>query len=84
MNTQTISQAIQSHPVFQTGIGDVGHAGVRQALAEFLTAWGSEYRLRDSAASGSGQMLRTAATDTERVDQLLAQAAAGIGQGGRE
>ncbi|QIK62557.1 hypothetical protein G7068_04540 [Leucobacter viscericola] len=67
-NASTIGSAITSLPVRHLNNGDLGHAGVAAALTGFRDAWVTELALRKKAA-----------TDTERVDTLLANAAARIG-----
>ncbi|WP_211373388.1 hypothetical protein [Agromyces italicus] len=79
VNAGVIGQAIAGHPVHRLISGDVGHAGVAAAVTAFREAWAGEYRLRQQAADEASQMLQGAATDTERVDALLAQAIAQIG-----
>ncbi|WP_157002697.1 hypothetical protein [Agromyces laixinhei] len=79
MNAGLIGQAISTHPVFRLAPGDIGHAGVASALTAFREAWSGEFRLRGQAADDAGRLLQGAAGDTERVDALLAEAAAGLG-----
>ncbi len=78
-NAATIGSAIGSHPVNQLAGGDYGHAGVAAAVEGFREAWASELRLRQRASSDAAVLLRGAVSDTERVDALLARAAAGMG-----
>lgn len=81
MNAGLIRQAISIHPVFRLAPGDIGHTGVAAALTAFREAWSAEFRLRGQAADDAGRLLQGAAGDTERVDALLAQAAARMSSG---
>lgn len=74
-NATTICSAIGKHPVHQLAGGDFGHAGVAAAVAAFQKTWAGELMLRQKAAEGASRFLRTAASDTDRVDVLLARAA---------
>lgn len=78
-NADTIAAAISRHPVHQLNAGDIGHAGVAAALTSFREAWTHEFQIRKHAADEAGRMLQGAANDSERVDTLLAQAIAQIG-----
>ncbi|ODA90063.1 hypothetical protein ATY41_03300 [Leifsonia xyli subsp. xyli] len=74
-NTGIIEHAITTHPVHQLTVGDIGHAGVAAALNQFREASTAELRLRQQGTIQGEQILTAAASDTERVDTLLAQAA---------
>lgn len=78
-NAGIIETAIGNHPIRHLSAGDFGHAGVSAAVAGFRNAWVGEFSLRQRAAQGSAQFLNTAASDTERIDRLLAAAASKLG-----
>ena len=78
-NAGIIESAIGRHPIHHLSGGDFGHADVAAAVASFRNAWMGEFSLRQRTARGSAQFLTTAAADTERVDRLLAEAAAKLG-----
>ncbi|MGO2141751.1 MAG: hypothetical protein ACTH30_15235 [Leucobacter sp.] len=80
-NAATIGSAIAAHPVYQIRSGDLGHAGVAGALDAFRSGWAAELQLRAQATQQAAQLLNGAAADTERVDQLLANAASRLGTG---
>lgn len=79
-NASTIAGAISNNPLFALSGGDLGHAGLVSALTAFRSTWSTELRLRNRAATDASSLLSTAASDTERVDALLAQAAGRLGQ----
>ena len=79
INAATIGSAIGTHPVSQLAGGDYGNAGVAAAVAGFREAWSNELRLRQQATTEAAALLRGAAADTDRLDALLARAAAGMG-----
>lgn len=74
-NTGIIGHAITTHPVHQLTVGELGHAGVAAALNHFREACTADLRLRQRGTAQGGQILTVAASDTERLDTLLAQAA---------
>lgn len=75
----TVCSAISSHPMHQLAGGDFGHAGVAAAVTAFQQAWAGEFVLRRRAAESASQFLQSAASDTDRVDQLLARAVSALG-----
>lgn len=77
-NAGIIGQALGAHPVHHLVSGDVGHAGVAAALNQFRDVWAAELRLRQRGSVQAGRVLTAAATDVQRLDELLAQAASGM------
>ena len=77
-NAGIIGNAIAAHPVHHLAVGDLGHAGVAAALQEFRTAWVAEFHRRKQGTEQAAAVLTSAASDTERLDTLLAQAASRV------
>jgi hypothetical protein len=78
-NASTITSAISTHPVHHLAAGDLGHTGLAATVNAFRTAWLTELGLRKKAATEAKLLLTSAASDTERIDTLLATAATRIG-----